>query len=190
MSAVPSLRKKVSPALLVAIVALVFAMGGTAAATTVIITSNSQVAAHTIAGASAPSGDNQNLIPGSIAGSDIGKLTISGANLMQPKWVPLTLMNGWSGGPFGTASPAIAMDDQGIVHLRGAMADSGTFNAAAFVLSSAYAPTHTVFVPIDTVNATTGRLEIETNGTVLVQDTASGANAKVFASLDGVTYSR
>jgi hypothetical protein len=41
------------------------------AAAAVIITANNQVAAHTIAGANAPSGDNHNLIAGSVGTADL-----------------------------------------------------------------------------------------------------------------------
>ncbi|HEY7283778.1 MAG TPA: hypothetical protein VID47_19545 [Actinomycetota bacterium] len=52
--------------------ALILALGGTAAATTtVIVKSNHQVAVGTIAGHHPPSGDHANLIPGSIGGTDL-----------------------------------------------------------------------------------------------------------------------
>ena len=94
------------------------------------------------------------------------------------------------GGPFGTADPAVAIDGQDIVHFRGAMAQSGTFNAAAFVLPVQFRPVHAVFVVADMSNATTGRLQINPDGSVEAEDTNGGANAKVFTSLDGITYSR
>lgn len=134
--------------------------------------------------------------PGALAGRFAGNVSVSGtlsaSHLAAPlSWTTLSLLNSWSGGPFGTGKPAVALDGQGIVHFRGAMQDSGSsFNATAFVLPAQFRPANTVFIPVDTVDATTGRLEIETNGTVLVQDTASGgANAKTFTSLDGATYS-
>jgi hypothetical protein len=69
-----------SPALLVALLALFLSLGGTALAS-LIITSNSQVAAHTIAGAKAGSGVNQNVIPGSLAGSDLANGTLTGTQI-------------------------------------------------------------------------------------------------------------
>jgi len=61
-----------SPALAVALFALVLSVAGNAAAaTSVIITTSKQVAPHTIAGANAPSGANKNLIPGSVGSSDL-----------------------------------------------------------------------------------------------------------------------
>ncbi len=77
------------------------------------------------------------------------------------------------------------------MHLRGGMNESGAFfNGTAFVLPAAFWPSRAVFVTVDTVNATTGRLAIDTTGTVLVQDTHGGVNAKNFTSLDGVTFAR
>jgi hypothetical protein len=54
-----------------ATLALVVALGGTAAAATVIVKSNSQVAAHTISGHHPPQGDHANLITDSVAGVDL-----------------------------------------------------------------------------------------------------------------------
>jgi hypothetical protein len=132
--------------------------------------------------------------PGALAGRFTGNVTVSGTlsagQLVAPlSWQPLPLLNGWSGGPFGTGTPAVAVDGEGIVHFRGAMNESGTSTTTPFVLPAQFRPAHTVFIPVDTVNATTGRLEIESNGTVTVQDTASGSNARAFTSLDGATYS-
>jgi hypothetical protein len=74
------MAKRPSAALVVAAVALFLSTTGTAVAA-VIITDNSQVAAHTIAGAQAPSGDNQNIIPGTIASKDLADGTVTAAKL-------------------------------------------------------------------------------------------------------------
>jgi hypothetical protein len=175
-----------SPAVVISLIALLVSLTGGAIAA-LIITSNSQVAAHTIAGAKAATGVNQNIMPATIGGSDIAVHTIAGAkaltgvnqnivpgtiggtdiangaigpaNMAAPKWLTLPLLNGWQGAPFGTGTPAVALDAQGFVHFRGAMREnSSTFNATAFVLPTTFWPSHTVFVPVDMVNATTGRL--------------------------------
>jgi hypothetical protein len=54
----------------VSVIALVLALGGTAAAS-VIISSNRQVAKNTISGHQPPSGDHANLIGGSLARQDL-----------------------------------------------------------------------------------------------------------------------
>ncbi len=104
-------RVWLSPAAVIALFALFISLTGGAVAT-VIITSNSQVAAHTIAGAKAAAGVNQNIMPGTTGGSDIANGAIGSTNMAAPKWVTLTLLNGWSGAPFGTGMPAVALDAQ------------------------------------------------------------------------------
>src|SRR5581483_9398592 len=99
----------------------------------------------------------------------------------------LTLKNGWTGAPFGTANPAAEVVS-GIVHLKGAMATTKT-NAIAFTLPKAFRPATNVFVPVDMCDATNGRLFIQPNGVVTV-DAADFANAQCFTSLDGVSFAK
>lgn len=76
-----SLRSRLTYAnVMVTIVAFIVLTGGTAMAS-VIITSNSQVAAHTIAGAKAANGINKNIIPASLGGSDLATGTVTTANI-------------------------------------------------------------------------------------------------------------
>jgi hypothetical protein len=65
-----ALGKYLTYANIVATLALLFAMGGTAAAA-VLITSNSQVAQNTISGHGAPTGKHANLISGSVNATDL-----------------------------------------------------------------------------------------------------------------------
>jgi hypothetical protein len=65
-----AIRAHLTYANIVATLALVLAMGGTAAAA-VIVKSNSQVAANTISGHQPPKGRHSNLIAGSINGTDL-----------------------------------------------------------------------------------------------------------------------
>jgi hypothetical protein len=65
-----NLRKHCTYANVVATLALLFAMGGTAAAA-VMITSNSQVAKNTISGHHPPSGAHANIISASVNGTDL-----------------------------------------------------------------------------------------------------------------------
>jgi hypothetical protein len=100
----------------------------------------------------------------------------------------LTLINGWTGGPFGTARARVAMIG-GIVHFRGAIATSGT-NSEPFVLPPAFRPATDVYVPVDLCNATNGRLVIQPNGTVTVGQKSGDpfSNAQCFTSLDGASF--
>jgi hypothetical protein len=102
----------------------------------------------------------------------------------------LTLINGWMAGPFGTAQPQVEILPR-IVHLRGAIATSGT-NPEPFVLPTAYRPATNVFVPVDLCNGTNGRLDITPAGAVSVQQQFGdlSSNAQCFTSLDGVSFAR
>ena len=73
---------KPSAALVVAFLALVMSVAGNAAAG-LIVTSNNQVAANTISGHHAPSGDHPNIIPGSINDSDIQVNGLTGAAIRE-----------------------------------------------------------------------------------------------------------
>jgi len=72
--------RRPSAALVVAAVAIFLSTTGTALAA-IIISDNSQVAAHTIAGAQAPSGDNQNIIPGTIGTKDLADASVASTKL-------------------------------------------------------------------------------------------------------------
>jgi hypothetical protein len=76
------MRKRPSAALVVASIALMFSLAGTAEAA-LIITKNGQVGAHTIAGAKAPKGDHKNLIAGSIGTSDLHANSVTGAKVAR-----------------------------------------------------------------------------------------------------------
>jgi hypothetical protein len=103
-------------------------------------------------------------------------------------FTPLALINGWVGAPFSTSAPA-ARTISGVVHLKGAIATSGT-GSIPFVLPSAFRPATNVYVPVDLCNATNGRLDISHDGTVSVQAATGFSNAQCFTSLDGVSYAK
>jgi hypothetical protein len=74
------MRRQFGLSTVLSLVALLIAMSGTAVATTaLLVKKNSQVAKHVIAGADAPRGDNQNIIPGSVGSGDLhpGSVTSS-----------------------------------------------------------------------------------------------------------------
>ncbi|MEJ0049318.1 MAG: hypothetical protein WDN04_26805, partial [Rhodospirillales bacterium] len=105
-----------------------------------------------------------------------------------PSPTALTLINGWTNAPFST-SPAAAETLSNTVHLKGAIATSGT-NPVPFVLPTSFRPATDVYVPVDLCGATNGRLFISHSGTVTVQAETSFANAQCFTSLDSVTYAK
>ncbi len=104
-------------------------------------------------------------------------------------FTPLTLQNGWFNSPFGTSAPAVRTIS-GIVHLKGAIATSGT-NPVPFTLPAAFRPVSVVFVPVDLCTSTNGRLQIEPTGVVTVQaEGGAFSNAACFTSLDGASFAR
>ena len=101
----------------------------------------------------------------------------------------LTLENGWTGAPFGTAEPSVD-NLNGIVRFVGAMS-TGDSNSVAFVLPTGFAPSETVHVKVDLCNATNGELVITPDGTVTVNaEDGTFSNAACFTSLDGVSFAR
>ena len=104
-------------------------------------------------------------------------------------YTPLTLENGWTNSPF-SSSPAAVRTISGIVHLKGAIATTGT-NPMPFTLPSGFRPAKVVFVAVDLCNATHGVLQIEPDGVVTVQaEGGAFSNAACFTSLDGVSFAR
>ena len=102
-------------------------------------------------------------------------------------FTPLTLQNGWFNAPFGTSAPAVRTIS-GIIHLKGAIATSGT-NPVPFTLPVAFRPVSVVFVPVDLCTSTNGRLQIEPTGIVTVEaQDGAFSNAACFTSLDGVSF--
>jgi hypothetical protein len=100
-------------------------------------------------------------------------------------FTPITLMNGWTSGPFATSSPQ-AFNAYGTVYLKGAIG-SGT-SPQAFTLSTRFRPVTNVYVPVDLCNSNKGRLFIQTSGVVSVQTETTFSDAQCFTSLDGVSF--
>lgn len=100
---------------------------------------------------------------------------------------PLTLQNGWTAGPFTTSAPA-AVATSGVVHLKGAIANSNSSaSMAALSLPAALRPSTVVYVPVDLCGGAKGRLMIDPSGTVTI-GTTGGGSATCFTSLDGASY--
>lgn len=76
------LRARLTYANVMSTLAVVLALGGTAVASTIIM-SNGQVAKNTISGHSPPSGDHPNIIGGSIKGTDIAPNSITGGQISE-----------------------------------------------------------------------------------------------------------
>ena len=99
-------------------------------------------------------------------------------------FTPISLINGWS--PYGTRNPAVRLNGK-LVQFQGSIATSGT-NAVPFILPTNMRPTKRVYIPIDLCNATNGRLDIGTDGTVNVEVEGDFSNAQCFTSLEGAWF--
>ncbi|MBY0400212.1 hypothetical protein K2X89_07950 [Myxococcota bacterium] len=100
-------------------------------------------------------------------------------------FTPLTLQNGWVGGPISTSAPAAAIVN-GVVHLKGAMSTGSS--GVAFTLPVSMRPAATAYVPVDLCAAAKGRLIIQPSGDVSVQAESNFSDAQCFTSLDGASF--
>jgi hypothetical protein len=113
--------------------------------------------------------------------------SLDGVSFVPSQSPTLSLQNGWTGGPFGTAPPQAVYTD-GTVRFQGAMATSGT-NPVAFTLPSALRPSYNVFVKVDMCGGTNGRLDISPSGVVTVEaEGGAWSHAQCFTSLDGASF--
>jgi hypothetical protein len=112
--------------------------------------------------------------------------SLDGAWFAPTGFSPLTLINGWTNGPFSTSSAKVG-NAYGIVYFRGAIATSGT-NAVPFVLTVPFRPVTDVYVPVDLCNANKGRLHIRPSGVVDVEVEKTFSNAQCFTSLEGASF--
>jgi hypothetical protein len=106
-------------------------------------------------------------LPAGLLGTAAAQAATAAPHALTGGWTSLTLQNGWTTSPFGTSAAAVRTIS-GIVHLKGAIATSGT-NPVPFTLPAGFRPADAVFVPVDLCNATNGRLQIEPTGVVTVQ---------------------
>ena len=185
-----------SPAMIVAVIALVVAASGTAVAASSLVSgdnlikqrslSGNRLRNHTLTGRqinlarlgrvpSAGVASNANQLGGQ---SPSAYASAGGLSYMTP-----SLLSGWTNG--FTSAAQFAKDPFGVVHLRGSLA-GGT--GTAFVLPAGFRPPSEVIEPVFTpfaAGAVWGELLILNTGQVV----PIGTNAKMFTSLDGVTFS-
>jgi hypothetical protein len=101
-------------------------------------------------------------------------------------FTPLQLIDGWTNAPYNTSNAGVKMIN-GVVTFKGAIALGTT--AQPFVLPQAFWPQGDVYVHADLCMTTNGRLFIQPNGTVTIQEeNGDFANAQCFTSLDGVSF--
>jgi hypothetical protein len=99
----------------------------------------------------------------------------------------VTLQSGWQNAPFGTRNVGVFFDpNSGIVHFSGAVANGN--NPYMFTLDPEYRPDQNTYVPVDLCNAHNGRLLIQPNGDVSVENDTVITDAFCFTSLEGASY--
>jgi hypothetical protein len=88
-----------------------------------------------------------------------------------PKWIDPTLLNGWIVRDLTLSKPGYFKDSQGFVHIKGVVS-AGAMNAAVFILPKGFRPKLTsvyiVGANVDGGTDVLGRVNIDTNGTVLI----------------------
>jgi hypothetical protein len=103
-------------------------------------------------------------------------------------WHTLTLANGWQNYNGSVRLPAWAIDAQGVVHLRGAIYQPSPGDVTFAQLPVAARPQVTVYLATDMVNASPGRIDISSDGTMQADYYNVALDAQSFTNLDGVTY--
>jgi hypothetical protein len=123
-----------------------------------------------------------------LASMILATLLGASASAAPLSWTVLTLQNNWEAYASTTRVPTVAIDAEGIVHLRGAMRGAGRILQQAFVLPLDFRPNKVVVVPVFS-EGKAGYLQIRPDGKVLVfADSVGGAQE--FTSLEGVTFSK
>ncbi|MGI8572728.1 MAG: hypothetical protein ACR2L9_08925 [Solirubrobacteraceae bacterium] len=199
-----------SPAMAVALIALVISMGGTAVAASHLIggdklikkgtLSGNRLRSHTLTGAQinlsqlarVPSAANATHASSADTATTAGTATTAQTANSLPalNWVPLTLINGWSDNyPPGEARvPAVAVDAQGVVHFRGELTSSGTSDIFG-VMPAQFRPSQSVFMPAALKFNNLGTVTVNPDGTMVVANTTGTHQEELtITSLDGLTY--
>ena len=102
----------------------------------------------------------------------------------------VTLQNGWQRYSLAVAAPSAALNSENVVHLKGAMFQTGPANQAPFILPAKFRPNRTLFIPITLINGRPGRIVVFESGSVLIEAGNSFDDARGFTSIEGVTYSK
>ena len=184
--------RRPSPALMVASIALVFAMSGTAVAAITAHSGDALIIKRTLSGNRL----RLNTVTGAeIKESTLGQVPKAGLAVHVPAlvWHNLTLINDWANywAPVGSPRrPGYAIDVQGVVHLRGAITQTVTpgFHDFAFIPKAAR-PAVRIFLPAAMVAGTPGAISIAHDGEMDVREDVQFSDAEQFTSLEGITYS-
>jgi hypothetical protein len=191
-----------SPTGALAVIALVIALGSTAVAASRLVggdklikvgsLSGNRLRSHTLTGAQI----NLNRLGQVPAAAFADNATHAGtadtaAGLAPLNWVPLTLINGWTDnyGAGDARAPAVAVDAQGIVHLRGQISSGTSSSDMLAMMPAQFRPSQNVSIPAVLKFASFGFVEIHSDGQMWVLPSSGNAgNEFAYTSLDGLTY--
>lgn len=160
-----------TPAMIVATLALVIAMSGSAFAIAETQGGDSLIAKRTL------------------SGNRLRANTVTGEEVADLGWHNLVLLSGWHNyNPTGVRPPAWAVDAQGIVHLRGAIKhNSGTASTFAR-LPLSIRPVVALHFATILCNEGLGSVDIGADGYMTVLATIDPGDAQCFTGLDGITW--
>jgi len=157
-----------APALLIAMIALLMAMTGSA-----------------VAVVAAQSGDSL-ITQRSLSGNRLRLNTVTGKEVANLQWHNLNLINDWTTSK-GARTPAWAVDALGVMHLRGAITAGNTTTFAR--LPESVRPSGNVYVSTN-LDGAPGRIYINTAGYLQADYFDTFADAIAFTSLEGVTWAK
>ena len=127
------------------------------------------------------------VLGGGTAAALQGQNSVQNNDVQDLSFKILTLKNGWEPYRNGLYAPAVALDDQGEVHIRGAIDQTAGTNNVAFKLPKEFRPKKDVVEPVVMLSEI-GHLKINSDGNVdVVPFTLSDAQAET--DLEGVTFS-
>jgi hypothetical protein len=194
-----------SPAMVVAVLALVFAMVGSAVAGTDGL-SNKITKAKVkkiakkqankvldqrqgdLSVAKAKEADHATTA-GSASNAEHANSADIASDISALNWEPLTPEHGWTAYGNGTRDPAVAEGPAGVVYFRGAIQRTSGTDDVPFDVEPELRPPALIYLTADQADGATGRISIGPDGEVHVQDDPDHANSgSTLTSLEGITY--
>jgi hypothetical protein len=190
------MRRRLTYANVAATLALVFSMsGGALAANHFLINSTKQISPKVIKKLKGATGKTGATGKEGTVGKEgpAGKEGAKGASATIPvlKWTPLTLENKWVEYDSYYGAPSFTKDDQGFVHLKGAVEGTSKTSAVLAVLPPGFRPTtEGVWLRAASTNGGSDPhlvdLEITQSGEVIAENGPEATDA--FVGLEGVTF--
>lgn len=159
-----------SPAIVVALLALFVALSGSAYAVQRLQSGDSLIAQRSLSG--------NRLRLGTVTGAEVADLT----------WHDLTLINSWFDLGAGVRTPGWAIDADGVVHLRGVIAQNGGTSHEFAQLPTAARTARAIVLATVVANGRAGLVAILHNGTMIAEAMGDPIDAFLSTSLDGITY--